>query len=201
MLTTLNIFVERVNIAANALIAKQAADAKLLLAAQQLAECREQTNPWLPGNSPFGPPQRAMWAPDPCAEQVEAVREAETLQQAAAALTRPSPATGTQDLTQQPVAQLSQTNISDILYDPTQTEAEFAPNLENWWSPTSIEDVMIRLAEEMGGMGEEDEEEMELVYNNLVTLIHWSWQGPPKRKRKKYKLNLENVKWTSWLVK
>nr|QMI57962.1 nucleoprotein [Grey teal chaphamaparvovirus] len=64
------------NQAANAAAAKSADAARQLLVAQQTLEaCRNMNNPGLPGNSWMqgARMQQAMWQPDPCAAQQEAV--------------------------------------------------------------------------------------------------------------------------------
>lgn len=197
------IILDVANAAANAVIAQQAAAARLALASQAYATCREQTNPYLPGNAGlFGPSRAQMWGQDPCQEQEQELIEA---QEAARAL---SQVAGEPQAAQTPPApQLSQT-ADPQLPDPAIPESEFHvqdPTLENMWSPDTVLEVMDMIAaameEERPGSSESEEaiQELEQMYHRMVAFLSWNWmecQAPKKR----LKFNPKNQEWIKkWL--
>lgn len=193
---------ERANIAANALIAQQAAAARLLMASQALAECREQNNPYLPGNSLFGPTRTQMWGPDPCQTQMKELAGATTAHQDAVALAQRSAAPTAQDLAAAPAPQLSETFSAGS--DPAIPETELvppSPALSNMWSPDTVLEIMNMLAEQMeidqpGSTSSSDmEEEMELIYSNMVAFLSWDCWEKPKRRRKRFVYQPNNQDW------
>ncbi|QEJ80806.1 NP [Psittacara leucophthalmus chapparvovirus] len=197
-----NSFTERVNLAANAAIVQQAAAARLLLASQNLAACREENNPYLPGRNPFGVPARLMWAADPCAEQEKELAGATVAHADAVAAAQVSNAPTAQDLPSAPAPQLS--DSWDIAAtNPVIPESEFVtpdPHLQNMWSPLSILDVMEMIAMELENQGEstsssEIEEEMELIYENMRAFQSWWAWEKPKRKRRRYQFKPKNEDW------
>lgn len=196
-----SILLERLNIAANALIAEQAAAARLLLASQALADCRERTNPYLPGNNPLGAPRNVMYCPDPCQEEEEALRgatqEHQAAQQAAQVSAAPDPAAATAAA----AVQMSNTWEPSEFFDPVIMNAD-VPSLESMWSPTSLEDVMEALAVQMEveSLGGDMEEEMEIVRKNMTALLMWSPSHPTKARKKRYALTLNNAEWVGLWV-
>ncbi|UOH27066.1 nonstructural protein 2 [Galliform chaphamaparvovirus 13] len=195
---------ELVNLAANAVIAKQAAAARLALASQSLAQCREQTNPYLPGNSgPFGPTRAQLYGPDPCLEQEKELAAATTAHQDAVALAQRSAAPTPQDLQSAPAPQLSSTwDVNDT--DPGIPISEFlvpVPMLNNSWSPDSLDDVLAAIAMELEEIApgstsdSEVEEQMEIIRENMVSFLLWSpWDRKP-RKRKPFQYRPNNKDW------
>ncbi|AHF54688.1 NP [turkey parvovirus 2] len=195
-------FVELVNIAANAVIAQQAAAARLLMASQALAECREQNNPYLPGNSLFGPTRAQMWGPDPCEQQEQDLASATADHQASVQLAQKSSAPTPQDIQSAPQPQLSSTWSTE--YDPSIPLTEFlvpSPALMSEWSPTSLQEVLDMLAIEMedissgSSTSSEVQEAMEVVQENMMCFLLWDpWDIPPK-KRKRYRFQPKNASW------
>lgn len=197
-----HILVERVNMAVNAVIAAEAAAARQMMAAQALADCREQNNPYLPGNAGIlGPTRSQMWGPDPCLTQEKELAAATIANQAAQAAAQITGAPTAQALQAAVAPQLSETETLDDLLNPAIPETEFVTpdsSLENMWSPGSIEETMIKIAEELeksGEMGPEEEKEMEVIYENATILLnYWCW-NPPAKKRKRYKFLPNNQNW------
>ncbi|TRZ05897.1 hypothetical protein HGM15179_021209 [Zosterops borbonicus] len=144
---------ERLNSAVNAVIAEQAAAARVLLASQALAECRQQNNPYLPGASLFGPTRSQMYGPDPCLEQEKELAEA----QAAKAAAQISNAPTEQNTAVAPAIQLADTWDSSELFQPDTMNVDL-PELESMWSPTSVEEILDMIAGNLGEEGGEDEE-------------------------------------------
>nr|WOX03044.1 nonstructural protein 2 [Psittaciform chaphamaparvovirus 5] len=205
-----HIFAERVNIAANAIIAQQAAAARLLLASQSLAKCREETNPYLPGNrGPFGPSRQQIWGPDPCATQEKELAGATTDHMAATALAQHSAAPTAQDVQAAPAPQLSEAWVGEPLLDPAIPESEVqvpSPALSNDWSPTTLLQVMDMIAEQMEAdeagstASEAMEEELELVFQNMYLFLSWDAWKRPKRSRRPFQYLPNNADWIgSWL--
>lgn len=172
------------NIAVNAAIAKEAAAARLAMAAQALAECRQENNPYLA--SPLGLGRQAMWGPDPCQSQFEEVEAAREAAQIASAPTQ-------QNLAVAPGLELSETWDVAALIDPTTMNVDIPGDMNNLWSPQGILDVMDMIAAEME-VGSEEEEEMELVYRNMVAVQMWD-PSYPTFKRKRYRLRPKEQKW------
>ncbi|UOH27046.1 nonstructural protein 2 [Galliform chaphamaparvovirus 9] len=191
--------------AANAVIAREAAAARLLMASQSLAQCREQNNPFLPGNmGPFGPNIRQlMYAPDPCEEQEKELAGATTAHQDAVALAQRSAAPTVQDLQSAPAPQLSSSwDVNNL--DPGIPITEFlvpAPSLESSWSPTDLDMVMEMIQMELDQIApgsptdEEMIEQLDQIRHNLVLFLMWSpWDTPPK-KRKPFQYQPKNEGW------
>ncbi|QZW33716.1 nonstructural protein 2 [Psittacine chaphamaparvovirus 2] len=178
----------------------------MLMAAQALADCRRETNPYLPQNSgPFGPSRAQMYGPDPCAEQEKELAGATTDHQAAAAAAQISAAPTSQDLSAAPAPQLSDTYSAlsaDI--DPAVPITENivpSPALSNMWSPTTVLQVMDAIAEAMEAeaaanawQNADTSEEMEIIYQNCMALMHWLPRAPA-RARARYKFQPKNDNW------
>lgn len=198
------IILELVNAAANALIAKQAAAARLLTASQALQACREENNPYSP-SSFFTAPRTAMWAPDPCLEQEKELAAATIQNKAAQSSAQVSNAPAAAALEVAPAPQLSST--SDGLSPYMQPEipiTEFmvpSPAQSNMWSPDSILDVMDQIMEEMEALSpgstsssESIQAPLQILYDMMVAFLHWM---PKKAKRPKQHLvyNPRNQDW------
>lgn len=198
------IVVERVNIAVNAVIAEQAAAARLLMASQALAACREQNNPYLPRNFPLGPPRSLMYGPDPCSAEEEALAGATAAHQEAQQAAQIANAPAAAAVQVAPAVQMSDTWDSSELFDPTTMNVEIPHQLDSMWSPTSIEDVMEMIALQMEvdeGLNVSSDEEMEIIYTNMIALIHWS-PAYKTHKRKGAQVHLKNNEWIgTWLPK
>ncbi|UOH27038.1 nonstructural protein 2 [Galliform chaphamaparvovirus 7] len=196
---------ELVNIAANAVIAQQAAAARLLMASQALAECRQQNNPYLPENMGiFGPNVRQlMYAPDPCETQEKELAGATTAHAEAVALAQRSNAPTAQDLQAAPAPQLSSSfDINDT--NPAIPDVEFitpSPSLENMWSPTSLDEVMAMIAEELerqspGSTSSSDiMEQLNIIEENIVCFLSWNPWDKQAKKRKRYQYLPKNEGW------
>nr|QSH48280.1 NP [Chufflevirus sp.] len=190
------IILERVNIAANALIAEQAAAARMLLASQALAQCRAENNPYTPGNNPLGLGRQQMYGPDPCLDQERDLASATAEHQAAQQAAQIANAPAQSSTTAAPAVQMSDTWESSELFDPVILNVELEPSLQCMWSPTALEDVMETLAVQMDleQAGSEVWEEMEIVWQNMVSLIHWDPDSPTKP-RKGFVLKPRNSGW------
>lgn len=197
------ILLELVNLAANAVIAKQAEAARLLLATQALAKCREENNPYDPGSNPLGPSRLQMWGPDPCEIQEKDVAQAK----AALAASQTSAAPTPQNLASQPAAQLSVTWDDSGLFLPETVNAEL-PELESQWDPQGVEEVMNQIAQEMmqidhvnlRGVGQEfpSNEVLELMEVVEEGLTIWSlWIPDPIKwpKKLRWQLQLKDPGW------
>lgn len=205
-LKTLTIVLELLNTAVNAIIAKQAAEARQLLAAEALAQCRQETNPYLPTNNLFGPTRQQMWGPDPCLQQQEELAQAD-LQ-----LRQISNMPTLQNIGAQPAPQLSSTLPLDqpSPIDPALPISETVtpdPQQESMWSPSSIESTMNKIWDQLqqvspGSVTSQSiEEEMEIVYQQLVILMSWCPEKPPVR-QSKFLYDPKNKDWiNSWVPK
>ncbi|QPN96885.1 nonstructural protein 2 [Barn owl parvovirus] len=197
VLTILDVVTE----AANAIIAQEAAAARLLLASQHLAECRERTNPYLPGNSwgGLGPSRTAMWAPDPCLEELREYAGATTAHQEAVAAAQIANAPTAQDLSSAPAPQLSSAYDPPQDLDPAIPESEGivpSPAQNNMWSPTVPDDVMVAISETIEAMTPEIEEDMEVVLENMNMLLHWMcWRTPKKVRQRRMQFLPKNQDW------
>ncbi|UOH27050.1 nonstructural protein 2 [Galliform chaphamaparvovirus 10] len=204
------IILELVNMAANAVIAQQAAEARLLMASQALAECREQNNPYLPGNTgPFGPNIRQlMYAPDPCETQEKELAGATTDHAAAVALAQSSNAPTAQDIQSAPAPQLSSSfDVNNL--DPAIPETEWispSPSLVNMWSPTSLDQVLAEVAMELeniqpGSSSSSDiSMELDTIRENITCFLSWDPWNRPVRKRKRYQYIPNNQGWIGFYV-
>lgn len=197
--------------AANAVVAEQAESARQILVAQQLAKCREENNPyknsWFPGMAP----RSAMWAADPCADLEEQLRGATTENMASTSAGSRSNAPNAQDLASAPAPQLSSTFTDPIgSTDPAIPESEFAvpsPALVSMWSPTSIEETMCKIAEQI----EKDEQMMvdqemarilDLLEKQLNLAKMWMscWGSEAGRFPVNVKLKPKNQAWVGRLM-
>ncbi|QEJ80803.1 NP [avian chapparvovirus BR_DF10] len=191
------------NIAANAVIAEQAAAARLLLAQQNLARCREENNPFLPGRNPFGVPTKLMWAPDPCTTQEKELAGATTAHADAVAAAQVSNAPTAQDLPSAPAPQLSD-SWDTAATNPAIPESEFTvpnPSVQNSWSPTTVMEILDMIAQEMEAQeaGSSSNasivEEMDTLEQNIIAFQQWWAWGPVKRTKCKFQFNPKNANW------
>lgn len=198
-------FAEVARSAANAVIAKQAAAARLLLVADQLAKCREENNPynWLGQPTP-----QAMWGPDPCEElerekaNLENILAGEkSLPQAAAQSASNAP--NAENLAAAPAPQLATAYDPVGNTDPAIPESEFSDSggsLQNVWSPITIDSLM----EEIFGQVDWDqlEEEMQQavfmelgeIEDNVIQSRKW-YAWAPGKKQKKLKFMPDSLAW------
>lgn len=177
------LFLEQLNQAVNAAIATSVGAGRLVLAAAQLQECRNQNNPhrnsWIPGMAA----QNLQWAADPCQTQQEEVDQ----------LIAQGAAEGNQVATQQlgaaPAPQLAESVDPVPNTDPAVPLSEFVvpePGAQNPWSPVLPEEVMDMIIDLYEG--EEPPEQMLLdnILDQMRYYLLWCpWGGP----------NLKNLKW------
>lgn len=205
------ILLDVVTAAANVVIAREAAAARRLLAAQALVECRNQNNPYLPGNSILGPPRNVMYMPDPCQTQERELAQAsEEERQAAARLAQAQQAPTPQDPSSAPAPQLSSTAEGAAMPDPAVPESEFivpSPALNNMWSPDSIMDTMDQIANELEEMDTTNIDpgainaELDLIFNQLTLFLAWL-PGKGKPRNKKFQYLPKNQDWIGrWVPK
>nr|WOX03048.1 nonstructural protein 2 [Psittaciform chaphamaparvovirus 6] len=205
------IVAERVNLAVNAVIAREAAAARLLLASQALAQCRRETNPYLPENRGIlGPTRAQLYGPDPCQTQEKELAGATTEHQAAVALAQRSAAPTPQDTQSAPAPQLSDTfwmnNPNQDPSIPVSEDIPPDPSLANMWSPTSLLETMEMIAAEMEVQEEgsssisENLDELELIFENGAVLLQWDCWKKPKRGRKPYNFQPNNAEWVGQWV-
>ncbi|UOH27026.1 nonstructural protein 2 [Chaphamaparvovirus galliform4] len=195
------LFVELLNQAANAAIASNVAAGRLLLASQQLQECREANNPyknsWIPGLAPAN----LQWAPDPCAEQEEALQN----------LMKQGAAEGNQVATQQlggaPAPQLAVAMDPVPNTDPSIPMNEFVtpvPGAQNQWSPLVPDDVLEMIVDNYPE-GEEPEEMMlDQILDGMLKYQMWCPWGEPGRKNARWKFIYKpiNSRWVgNWTPK
>lgn len=192
---------ELVNIAANARIAEQAAEARMLLASQALAQCRAENNPYLPGNNPLGLGRQHMYGPDPCLDQERDLASATAEHQAAQQAAQIANAPAQSSTAAAPAVQMSDTWDPSELFDPVILNVDMSPSLQCMWSPTAVEDVMesLAVAMDLEQAGNEVWEEMEVVWNNMFSLIHWDPDHPTKP-RKGFVLKPKNSGWMNHWV-
>lgn len=171
-------FVERMNIAANAIIAKEAEAARLLLATQALQKCIQQNDPRGPGNTWLGiVPQQAQWAPDPCQNERDTV--AQMQEQTAADSNVPA----LQNLQAAPAPQLATTQDPVPAQDPMIPESEFTapdPGINNMFSPQLPGNLEAMI---LGELGEDVDQEMrdqvqDLLNATRVVRMWCPWGGP-----------------------
>ncbi|QGJ83205.1 nonstructural protein 2 [Peafowl parvovirus 2] len=173
------------------------------MASQSLAQCREQTNPYLPGNSLFGPTRQMMYGPDPCETQEKELAGATTAHLEAVALAQRSAAPTAQDVQAAPAPQLSSTfDPPDI--DPAIPPTEQvipSPDLNNMWSPDTLQEIMDMIAEEMeiiqpgSTSSSEAEEQMEIVWDQMVTFLHWVPRFHPRKRKPGFQYLPKNQDW------
>lgn len=193
-------FLERVNLAVNAAIVQEAAAARALLAAQALADCRAENNPFLPG-SILGPSRAAMWGPDPCLEQEKELADAQAAQRAAQISSAPTE----QNLAAGPAAEFSNTWDPSELFQPETMNVDI-PQLESAWSPTSLEDILEMIAVQMDvdqdeGLSEALEGEIEKIRKNMIAAQMWDPGHKTFKRPKRYQLVLKDNGWAGhWLA-
>lgn len=195
-------FLERANMAANAVIVEQAAAARLLLASQALAKCREENNPFSPSNI-FGPSRAQMWGPDPCLQQEKELAGATVDHQAAQSAAQIANAPTAQNLAAQPGTQLSNTWEPSELFDEVLQNTNY-PELQSPWSPTSVENVMEMIAVEMEledqEAWEQAGEELDKYRKNMLALHMWLPNHQTYVLSKPLSLKLKNQRWIGmWL--
>lgn len=184
------ILLERLNLAVNAVIAEQAAAARLVLASQALAECRQQNNPYLPGNNPLGPSRAQMYGPDPCLEQEKELAEA----QAARAAAQISNAPTEQNTAAAPAVQLADTWDSSELYQPETINADL-PELESMYQPMQVMEVVHEILQRIGEEPTDEElGEMEILEEGMRAVSLWI-PLPIRQSKFKYQLKLRNPGW------
>lgn len=167
VVTLENLFLDPAVQAANAIAARDAAAARFLLTSEQLAACREKNNPYNQWGG--GINQDVTWAvdaPDPCRKQwIEATKAHQELQHAETQLSGTTTtsipaiqvgartnAPTTQDIASAPAPQLATSQDPVGLTDPAIPISEFTTpdqGMECDWSPSSIEEVMLQILEEM----------------------------------------------------
>lgn len=180
--------------AVNAAIAKQAAAARLAMTAQALRNCREQNNPFLPGNSLLGPSRAQMWGPDPCQEQEKDLAEA---QEAAAQISREPNLSNTGI---NPAPQLSITSTDS----GGSAIPEFSnpdPVVQNNWSPDSVLEVMDQIAEELEAISpgssnsSENIQQLASIEEDMHMTQVWMCWGKPPKPRKRYHFIPKSANW------
>lgn len=196
-------FSERLNQAANAAFAKEAAAGRLLAAQQAYARCREENNPYLPGNSLFGPTRAQMWGPDPCQEQMNelagATRENEQAAQLAQIQAAPTP----QNIASAAAVQLADTWDNSELLDPVIMNVDLEA-VQNMWSPSSIEETMeaILMDLDLNVLSDEEMEDLDRIHQNMIALIHWDPGYPTKPTKVRLQLLPKKKGWIgSWMPK
>lgn len=195
-------FAELLNAAANAEAAEKAAAARLLMTTQQLQACREENNPYTWMGTPT---RQAMWGPDPCQEQMEAVRGATVEHQAAVAAAQISQAPTAQDLSSAPAPQMSSSYDPVGNTDPAIPDSEGVvpdPALNNPWSPMDVDDLMLDLLNRLEADGMEQEEvwiRMRWLLEDLEAALRstkkWLWDGNAKAKWLKVQFKPKNQRW------
>lgn len=203
--TTLITPLDVLQAAANAAIAKDAAAAKVLLQQQQLQECREANNPFVPELNLFGPPRNLMFAPDPCQTQMRDLATAQEELEAAEAHLSELSGAPTPGVPQAALApELTQTVVTENIGDPMITATESTtpdPYAITMWTPTSLEQTLDNIWEEMMSLDipippppEEMETEMERLRGNLVCLYAWVPKKGTKLKSK-FTYRPKNLAW------
>ncbi|UOH27042.1 nonstructural protein 2 [Galliform chaphamaparvovirus 8] len=192
---------EQLNAIANAVTAKSVGAGRLLLAAQQLQDCRERNNPykesWLPGF----PAQNLAWATDPCQKEQEAVDN--LLQQGAAGGNQ----VATQQLGGAPAPQLAEATDPVGNTDPAIPANEFTtpePGAQNIWSPIAPQDVIDMIVDMWQEQQENPPEPMLLdsILDQMRMYQLWCPWGEPGRKNARWKFIYKpiNSRWVgNWL--
>lgn len=186
------LLLDSLNQAVNATIASSVGAARLLLAAQQLQECREQNNPyrnsWLPGlASP-----KLQWAVDPCQKEQEAVDQ----------LNEQGAAGGNQVATLQlggaPAPQLAMSVDPVPNPDPAVPLSEYVvpePNgPQNNWTPVEPEDIIEMIIQEMGEQ-EINDADMEEILTSMRYVQMWCPWGGPGTHNLKWKYQPKSSTW------
>lgn len=151
---------ELVNIAANAAFVKEVETARMILVGEQLARCRDRNNPY--NNWLNQPSKQAMMQPDPClylekkyTYLQQKLAGATTSDLAAIQAAARSNAPTAQDLAAAPAPQLATAYDPPQNTDPAIPESEaivHSPGSQNTWSPTSLEETMCMIADELDQM-------------------------------------------------
>lgn len=177
------------NQVANAAAASSADAARMLLTAQQTLEaCRNLNNPGLPGNSWIqgARMQQAMWAPDPCAQEQEAVDN--LMEQGAAGGNQ----VATQGVGGAPAPQLATDYDPVPNLDPAIPMSEFVapdPGAVNRFLPLSDQDLYEILMEAMRERAEDMElgDQIQAILEGRRKYLLWCpWGGP----------GIKDLKWT-----
>nr|WPV87703.1 nonstructural protein 2 NS2 [Chaphamaparvovirus anseriform 7] len=188
------LFLDALAQAANAAIARSVGVGRLVLAAQQLAECRQNNNPfkqsWIPG----AVSSNLQWAADPCQNEQEALDN----------LIQQGQPEGNQVATQQlggaPAPQLAESTDPVGNTDPAIPANEFivpAPGAQDSWSPILPEDALDAILMEY--QEEEPPEEMlldEILEGMRYYLLWCPWGGPGVKNLKwKFQYKPKNSSW------
>ncbi|QRK03683.1 nonstructural protein 2, partial [Duck-associated chapparvovirus 1] len=191
---------DALNQAVNAAVAASVGVGRLVLAAQQLQDCREQNNPhkssWLPGM----PAQNLQWATDPCQKEQEQVDN----------LMKQSAAEGNQVATQQlggaPAPQLAEATDPVGNTDPAVPQSEYVvpvPGAQNSWSPILPEDALDAILMEYNEEGGPwDEEMVDDILDMMRYFLLWCpWGGPGRKNLKwRFQYNPANSDWAGrWI--
>ncbi|QIM55916.1 NP protein [cachavirus 1A] len=175
------------------------------MTSNQLAECRENNNPY---NWLGQPTIQAQFGPDPCLEQERARWEAEQQlnQQIAGATTNDiaaiqagqrSNAPTAQDLASAPAPQLATGYEPVGITDPAIPLSEFqvpSPGMLSMWSPISIDETMELILDEIEweAMEMEIRQKVIVILDGLVDNMHqsqkwWCWGKGKKPLKLKFK--------------
>nr|QMI57903.1 nucleoprotein [Chestnut teal chaphamaparvovirus] len=190
-----NLFLDALAKAANAAIAESVGVGRLVLAAQQLKECREKTNPykesWLPGM----PAQNIQWGADPCRTEQEQVD----------ALIQQSAAKGNQVATQQmggaPAPQLAETTDPVGNTDPAIPANEFVTpqqGAQDVWSPLLPEDALDVIMMHYEGDLEPVRDLIEEMEEDMKYYLLWCPWGEKGRKNAKWNFKYKPIN-SSWV--
>lgn len=180
------LFLERANRAVNAVAARSVARGRLIIASQQLQECRQQNDPRSPQNSwlPGMQSQNLMWQVDPCEEQQKAMDE--LIQQSAQGQNR----VATAQVGGAPVPQLAESTDSVTNTDPAIPMNEWdTPDPQgpenNWLDAPDPYELWDEIMQEMRDQDLADSMEEDI----LQVMLHyqeWCPWGGPSEKRKKW---------------
>lgn len=157
-------------------------------------DCRQRNNPYIPGNSLFGPTRQQLWGPDPCQQEEQELQQAQQqLAQISQAPTQQSPASGVAPI-------LSDSFDTTDFLDPAIPAMENtvpSPQLVNMWSPTSLEDTMNLIWDQMEAENMEHssvEEELQRIHQTLLNFFQWI-PVPPIPVKARYQFLPKNKKW------
>ncbi|QRK03695.1 nonstructural protein 2 [Duck-associated chapparvovirus 2] len=190
---------DALNQAVNAAVAHSVGVGRLVLAAQQLQDCREQNNPhrnsWLPGM----PAQNLQWAADPCQKEQDQVDE----------LMKQSAAAGNQVATQQlggaPAPQLAESTDPVGNTDPAIPMSEYVvPQVgaQNPWSPVLPEDALEAILMEYQDQEPPEDMILDEILEMMRYFLLWCpWGGPGRKNLKwRFRYNPNNSDWAGkWI--
>nr|QMI57945.1 nucleoprotein [Wood duck chaphamaparvovirus] len=177
------LFLESLAAAANAAIANSVGAGRLLLAAQQLEQCRQNTNPWRQSWLPGMPAQNLQWAADPCQKEKEAMEN----------LIDQGQPEGNQVATQQiggaPAPQLADTMMDPVgNTDPAIPANEYVtplPGAQNPWSPVLPEDAIEAILMEWEDQDPPEDMLLDELLDGMRYYLLWCpWGGPGTRNAK-----------------